>query len=153
MHPAATGLAVVGSVPILGGCAVFPADDAWNTRIDDTQKFPVHPQSATYLANMSPTTHLHPDWGDWSTDHYGIPWQTVPGGQALVPMTFTYSDQSDPGPYPFGASTRIEGGADSGGDMHVLVVDTGSCALYRDLEQHVHATLLAGAADLERSST
>jgi hypothetical protein len=90
----------------------------------------VHPSSATYLANMSPTTHLHPDWGDWSTDHYGIPWQVVPASQALVPMTFGTADESDPGPYPFPASALVEGGSNSGGDMHVLVVEQGTCALY-----------------------
>lgn len=79
---------------------------------------------------MSPTTHLHADWGDWSTDHYGIPWQTVPSTQATVPMTFTYADESDPGPYPFPASALVEGGSNSGGDMHVLVVQQGSCELY-----------------------
>lgn len=79
---------------------------------------------------MASTTHLHPDWGDWSTDHYGIPWQTVPGSQAMVPMTFQYADQSDPGPYPFPSNALVEGGAGSGGDMHVLVIDTGTCTLY-----------------------
>jgi hypothetical protein len=79
---------------------------------------------------MSPTTKLHPDWGDWSTDHYGIPWQTVPGSQKAVPMTFQTSDESDPGPYPFPANALVEGGADSGGDMHVLVIDTGTCTLF-----------------------
>jgi hypothetical protein len=79
---------------------------------------------------MNVTKHLHPDWGDWSTDHYGIPWQTVPGSQAGVPMTFMYASESDPGPYPFPASAKVEGGAGSGGDMHVLVIDTGTCALY-----------------------
>jgi hypothetical protein len=79
---------------------------------------------------MSATTHLHPDWGDWSTDHYGIPWQVVPSSQALVPMTFTYADESDPGPYPFPANALVEGGANSGGDMHVLVIEQGSCKLY-----------------------
>ncbi len=79
---------------------------------------------------MSPTTHLHPDWGDWSTDHYGIPWQVVPASQAAVPMTFTYADESDPGPYPFPANALVEGGANSGGDMHVLVIQQGSCELY-----------------------
>ncbi len=122
--------AAPGTAPTIAGCSVFPADNPWNTRIDDPQKFAVHPQSATYLANMSPTTHLHPDWGDWSTDHYGIPWQTVPAGQATVPMAFTYNDQSDPGPYPFPANALVEGGAGSGGDMHVLVIDTGTCTLY-----------------------
>jgi hypothetical protein len=97
--------------------------------VDDPQKFPVHAQSSTYIASMG-AAHLHPDWGDWSTNHYGIPWQTVPAGQAMVPMTFDYSDESDPGPYPFPASALVEGGAGSGGDMHVLVIDTGTCTLY-----------------------
>jgi hypothetical protein len=125
-----SGAVPPGSAPTIGGCPVFPADDAWNTRIDDPQRFPVHPQSTTYLAHMSPTTHLHPDWGDWSTDHYGIPWQTVPAGQAPVPMTFATADESDPGPYPFPANALVEGGSGSGGDMHVLVIDTGTCTLY-----------------------
>jgi hypothetical protein len=116
--------------PTLAGCPIFGADSPWNTRIDDPKQFPVHAQSATYVANMSPSAHLHPDWGDWSTDHYGIPWQTVPGGQVLVPMTFSYASESDPGPYPFPTNARVEGGAGSGGDMHVLVIDTGTCVLY-----------------------
>lgn len=130
--PPAPGADVAaGSAPTtLGGCSIFPADNPWNTRIDDPQKFAVHAMSATYIASMSPTTHLHPDWGDWSTDHYGIPWQTVSANQARVPMTFMYASESDPGPYPFPPNALVEGGAGSGGDMHVLVLETGSCALY-----------------------
>jgi hypothetical protein len=79
---------------------------------------------------MSPGTHLHADWGNWSTDKYGIPWQAVPSSQSAVPMTFTYADESDPGPYPFPANAMVEGGAGSGGDMHVLVIEQGSCTLY-----------------------
>jgi hypothetical protein len=121
---------VGGAVPTIGGCPIFPADNPWNTRIDDTTRFPVHPQWSTYQAKMNLTTHVHPDWGDWSTEHYGIPWQTVPPTQPAVPMTFDYADQSDMGPYPFPADAKIEGGAGSGGDMHVLVVQTGGCSLY-----------------------
>jgi hypothetical protein len=130
--PASTGDAAgaVAAVPTIGGCAMFPADNPWNTRVDDPVKFPVHPQSATYIANMNPGAHLHADWGDWSTDHYGIPWQTVPGSQPFVPMSFDYADESDPGPYPFPPNALVEGGAGSGGDQHVLVVDTGTCTLY-----------------------
>jgi len=116
-----------GTVPTFGGCQIFPADNPWNTRVDS---MPLNANSATYIANMASTTHLHPDWGDWSTDHYGIPWQSVPGSQATVPMTFQYADQSDPGPYPFPANALVEGGANSGGDMHVLVIDSGNCKLY-----------------------
>lgn len=125
-----TGVTVGGPVPVVGGCSIFPPDNPWNTRIDDTTKFPVHPQWATFQTTMNLTTHLHPDWGDWSTDHYGIPWQTVPESQALVSETFQYADQSDPGPYPIPADARVEGGAGSGADMHVLVVEEGKCLLY-----------------------
>jgi hypothetical protein len=119
-----------GTAPVIGGCSIFPADNPWNTRIDDTTKFPVHPDWSTFQTTMNLSTHLHPDWGDWSTDHYGIPWQTVPATQALVPMTFMYADQSDKGPYPFPPNAMVEGGSGSGGDMHVLVLEEGKCILY-----------------------
>jgi len=124
------GATGTGDVPVLGGCALFPPDNPWNTRIDDPQKFPVNPNWSTYQTTMNVTAHLHPDWGDWSTDHYGIPWQVVPASQPGVPMTFQYASESDPGPYPFPPTAKIEGGAGSGGDMHVLVVQSGSCLLY-----------------------
>jgi hypothetical protein len=119
-----------GEVPTIGGCPIFPADNPWNTRIDDPTAYPVHPDWAAFQTTMSLSTHLHPDWGDWSTDHYGIPWQTVPATQPGVPMKFTYADQSDPGPYPFPADAKVEGGSGSGGDMHVLVIEEGKCLLY-----------------------
>jgi hypothetical protein len=34
-----------------------------------------------------------------------------------------YPEESDPGPYPFDAQTRIEGGPDSTGDRHALMID------------------------------
>jgi hypothetical protein len=121
---------VGGSSPVIGGCSVFPADNPWNTRIDDTTAFPVDPNWSMYEGTMNLSTHLHPDWGDWSMDHYGIPWQTVPSTQPGVPMSFMYASQSDPGPYPFPANALVEGGSDSGGDMHVLVLQEGTCLLY-----------------------
>jgi hypothetical protein len=127
---AAPATAAATSGPSIGGCPIFPPDNPWNTRVDDPSRFPVHPSSATYIANMNPGTHLHADWGAWSTDKYGIPWQTVPASQPLVPMSFDYADESDPGPYPFPPTALVEGGAGSGGDMHVLVLQTGTCLLY-----------------------
>ena len=146
------GVVAAGPVPTIGGCPIFPADNPWNTRIDDPTRFPVHPQWATYQTKMNLSTHLHPDWGDWSTDHYGIPWQTVPSTQPTVPMTFQYADQSDPGPYPFPADAKVEGGAGSGGDMHVLVVEMGACSLYETWSSHVRRAR-AGAAARAPSST
>ena len=45
-------------------------------------------------------------------------------------MSFDYAAESDRVRYPFGADTRIEGGRNSGGDMHAIVVDNGTCRLY-----------------------
>jgi hypothetical protein len=48
-------------------------------------------------------------------------------GQARVPIRFTdYGDESDPGPYPVPLDAPVE----SGGDRHVLALQTGSCRLY-----------------------
>ena len=38
--------------------------------------------------------------------------------------------KSDPGPYPIPADAPIEGGPQSTGDRHVLVIDSNSCLLY-----------------------
>lgn len=51
-------------------------------------------------------------------------------------MTFTYPDESDPGPYPLGPDTTIEGGANALGDRHTLVVDSTSCTLYETYDTH-----------------
>src|SRR3954462_13036207 len=45
-------------------------------------------------------------------------------------MTFTWADQSDPGPYPFPPDVPIEGGTMSTGDRHVIVLDRDACKLY-----------------------
>ena len=45
-------------------------------------------------------------------------------------MKFQYASESDPGPYPIPADAKVEGGSNSGGDMHVLVVQQGKCLLY-----------------------
>lgn len=114
--------------PVIGGCSVFPADNPWNTRIDDTTKYPTSPMSAAYMANMKTDRGLHADWGTWA-EGYGIPWQTVAGAPG-VPISFVYADQSDPGPYPFPPTARIEGNGQPDSDQHVLVLDSSTCTLY-----------------------
>jgi hypothetical protein len=54
----------------------------------------------------------------------------VPGTQPPVTVTFDYDDESDPGPYPIPPDAPIEGGPDSDGDRHVLVLDRDNCVLY-----------------------
>jgi hypothetical protein len=117
-------------LPGAANCPMFPADNVWNTPV---ASLPVNPNSAAWMASMdSATTNLHPDFGpsgDPSTP-YGIPYTVVSPSQPLVPITFEYADQSDPGPYPFSSSTPIEGGQDSTGDRHAIMVNPATCTLY-----------------------
>jgi hypothetical protein len=54
----------------------------------------------------------------------------VPGNQPRVPVSFDYADESDPGPYPIPANPPIEGGPNSSGDRHILIVDADNWKLY-----------------------
>jgi hypothetical protein len=115
-------------------CAVFPADNPWNT---DISSFPVHPQSDAFVNSVGRTDHLHPDFGTvWNGAPIGIPYVIVPGAQQKVPVSFDYADESDPGPYPVPPDAPIEGGPDSGGDRHVLVIDNDNCVLYEMFDAH-----------------
>jgi hypothetical protein len=108
--------------PSIGGCPVFPADNAWNR---DVSHDPVDPNSDAYVRALP--GNLHPDFGSGRYGDYGIPITVVPQAQPLVPIRFTaYGDESDPGPYPIPGDARIEGGS----DRHVLVVQQGTCRLY-----------------------
>jgi hypothetical protein len=112
--------------PQLGGCPVFPADNAWN---QDVSGLPVDPGSAAYIAsiNASGKLFLHADFGE--NQSYGIPFVVVPASQPMVPINFVeYPAESDPGPYPIPANAPVEGGG--GGDSHVLVLRQGECKLY-----------------------
>ena len=113
--------------PTVGGCQVFPANNYWNTPID---QLPVHASSAAWVNMIGMTKKLHADWGNVLADNYGIPFITVTAAQPNVPIVFQVSDESDAGPYPIPPNAPIEGGAASTGDRHVLVVETSNCILY-----------------------
>ncbi len=104
-------------------CTAFPANNWWNR---DISRLPVSRSSSQWLSHMSTGRNLHPDFGG----PYGIPVTTVTSSHPTVPVSFSYAAESDRVPYPFGADTRIEGGRDSGGDMHAIVVDRSACRLY-----------------------
>jgi len=114
---------------MVAGCPMLPPDNIWNTRVD---ALPVHPRSSDYIASIGASTGLHPDFGSgtWNGGPIGIPYVGVPGTQPRVPVSFFYASESDPGPYPIPPDAPIEGGPDSSGDRHVLVVDRGQCKLY-----------------------
>jgi hypothetical protein len=89
--------------------------------------------SDAYINSIGRTRGLHADFGSglWDGGPIGIPFVYVPGSQALVDITYTaYGNQSDPGPFPIPTNAPIEGGPNSDGDRHVLVVNTGNCTLY-----------------------
>ncbi len=107
---------------------LFPTNNPWNTPVDT---LPVDPNSAAYLRSMGLTTGLHADFGTtWDGAPNGIPYVCVSGTQKKVPVSFDYADESDPGPYPIPSDAPIEGGPNSDGDRHVLVLDTDNQVLY-----------------------
>ena len=125
--------------PLLPGtkCPAFPADDVWNTPITG---LPVDSHSAAWLEHMAAgSTYLHPDYGPGGgTSPYGIPWQITRAHPRFARVHFDYADQSDRGPYPFSASTPIEGGAMASGDRHALMVDPATCVLYEIYDAYYH---------------
>jgi len=114
-------------------CPVFPADSIWKR---DISTLPVHPMSDTWVMSIGTDAPLHPDFGagPYHTRLVGIPYTVIGATQPLVPVTFTYADESDPGPYPIPSLVPVEGGSrrpSAGkGDAHVLLVDPATCHLY-----------------------
>lgn len=142
--PTPTGSTPTGSTPVyanlrgaslgvgasLNGAIPFPADNAWNT---DISAFPVDPNSANLIASIGVGTSLHADFGAglYNGAPIGIPYLVVSGSQARLPINYTaYGDESDPGPFPIPLSAPIEGGNQSNGDRHVLVIDRDNNRLY-----------------------
>ena len=82
--------------PTIGSCSIFPADNIWNTPVN---QLPVSPSSSTYVSTIGATTALHPDFGSgtYNGGPIGIPFVTVPGTQIQYPATFLYTSESDPG--------------------------------------------------------
>src|SRR5258708_2768131 len=107
----------------LNGAVPFPSDNPWNL---DISKAPLDPNSNNLIASIGLTTGLHPDFGS----SWGFPYVVVPGTQPKVPVTFSYADESDPGPYPIPPNAPIEDGPNSTGDRHVLVIDRDNWILY-----------------------
>ena len=115
-------------------CPVFPADNPWNT---DISAAPLNANSSNYIASIGASGHLHPDFGTfYDGGPIGIPFVHVGAGQPRVPVAFDYADESDPGPYPIPADAPIEGGANGGGDRHVIVIDDAACRLYEMYDAH-----------------
>ncbi len=125
----ATSTRVAAVAAPVAGCPVFPADNYWHA---DIRALPVHRRSAKWLSHMSTEVRLHPDFGPSYGDgpNYGIPVTVVGGDHPRVRVRFDYASESDAVRYPLGKDTRIEGGRDSDGDRHAIVVDRTRCRLF-----------------------
>lgn len=137
--------------PAIAGCPVFPADHAWNVRVD---ALPRHPASDAYVAAIGADAVVHPDFGAglWKGGAIGIPFDVVGPMQATVAVAFDDADESDPGPYPIPPGAFVEGASApgrpaNGGDRHVLVLQAGTCTLYElfDAERQGDGSWTAGS--------
>ncbi len=107
---------------------VFPPDNPWN---EDISKLPTDPNSDAILRNVGMEKPLHPDFGTlYAGKPMGIPYILVAGNQPRVPVELGYKDESDLGDYPIPPNPPIEGGADSPGDKHCLIIDRDHWKLY-----------------------
>ena len=115
--------------PVIGGCRVFPSNNPWNENIS---KLPIRKDSATLIHSISAPdglTKLHADFGGGGK--YGIPFLVVPKKQKPEPIHYTaYGDESSKGPFPIPPHAPVEGGVNSDGDRHVIVLQSGTCHLY-----------------------
>ena len=116
-------------LPAAPRCAIFPATNAWNQRVDT---LPVAANSAQLLGSIGLSTGLHPDFGSGLYDGQpiGIPFDVVSKQTPHSRVAFDYADESDKGPYPIPKTVHIEGGRASSGDRHALLVDKDACKLY-----------------------
>ena len=115
----------VASSTVLSGCHLFPANNIWNTPVDN---LPSHTRSDQWINSIGRNTGFHMDFGSgtWNGGPIGIPYNIVGGSTPKVPVSFYYPDESDPGPYPIPTNPLIEYGS----DHHILVLDNSTCTLY-----------------------
>ena len=121
----ATAGAAAPAPPTIAGCPVFPAGNAWNTRVDS---LPVARESARLVASIGLDRGLHADFGSglWEGKPIGIPVTVVGRATPRTKVAFDYADESDRVAYPIPVNVRIEGGS----DRHALLVDRDACRLY-----------------------
>lgn len=116
-------------VPGAEGCAVFPADNPWNRRVDT---LPVAPDSAAVVRSIGLDGSLHADFGSglWEGAPIGIPFTVVGKTTPRSRVSFEYADESDRVRYPIPPNVKIEGGPRADGDRHALLLDRDACRLY-----------------------
>ncbi len=116
-------------LPSAKSCPMFPRSSHWNKRVD---RLPVHANSAAIVRSIGRDENLHPDFGSgrYEGAPIGIPYRTVGRGARRARFDFEYADESDRVRYPLPRRVPVEGGSQSDGDRHVIVVDRRRCKLY-----------------------
>lgn len=95
-------------------------------------KLPVLDGSTRMVNAIGADDHMHADFGSglYEGAHIGIPFVTVPKSQKKKRVNFDYADESDRVRYPVPPHPPIEGGNQSDGDRHIIMVDRDRCRLY-----------------------
>jgi hypothetical protein len=116
-------------LPAAPHCTVFPANNAWNERVD---KLPVAADSAQLIASIGLDSPVHADFGSgtWDGGPIGIPFDVVSRTTPRARVSFDYADESDRVRYPIPRNVHIEGGQQATGDRHAILVDKSACRLY-----------------------
>jgi hypothetical protein len=126
-------------LPAARHCPVFPANNAWNQRVD---RLPVAANSAQLIASIGLDAPVHADFGSgkWDGGPIGIPFDVVSRKTPRHRVSFQYGDESDRVRYPIPKGVHIEGGLHATGDRHAILVDRSSCRLYElyDLRNTSH---------------
>ncbi|HJQ50641.1 MAG TPA: hypothetical protein VJ838_09025 [Gaiellaceae bacterium] len=116
-------------LPAASHCTVFPANNAWNERVD---KLPVAADSAQLIASIGLDSPVHADFGSgtWDGGPIGIPFDVISRTTPRARVSFDYADESDRVRYPIPRNVHIEGGLQATGDRHAILVDKSACRLY-----------------------
>jgi hypothetical protein len=122
-------------LPAAPHCPVFPANNAWNERVD---RLPVAADSAQLVASIGLDAPVHADFGSgkWDGGPIGIPFDLVSKKTHRSHVSFDYASESDRVPYPIPRHVHIEGGPHATGDRHALLVDKSNCRLYELYDLH-----------------
>lgn len=88
---------VLAGSPVVGDCPMFPANAIFNTRIDDTARFPALPQSNDWINRAGRGTPFTTDWGKSlnaadRNAYFGMPINVVDGTAATTSWPVTSFD-------------------------------------------------------------
>lgn len=117
--PAPAPQAFTGS-PVFGDCEMFPANAIFNTRVDDTSRFPKLAKSDEWINLAGRDTPFTTNWGNSENaadggSYFGIPINVVDGTPAtthwpVVSFNFSTSGQSSDFGFPDKSDCAVDDG-------------------------------------------